>query len=95
MTTDRTDQNRPKQNRPEQTSTEKNRTEQYRTRQNRTDQDKHPDTETSHKHVSVVGIEPTAMDSESRVAAHCVSRPSKFVVGSVFLDQGALGTLVA
>ncbi|CAH2236135.1 jg17650 [Pararge aegeria aegeria] len=36
--------------------------------------DKHPDTEkhscSSHKHSPVVGIEPTALDSESRVAAH-------------------------
>ncbi|CAH2241055.1 jg26699, partial [Pararge aegeria aegeria] len=36
---------------------------------------KHPDTEkhscSSHQHFPVVGIEPTALDSESRVAAHC------------------------
>ncbi|CAH2207735.1 jg27157, partial [Pararge aegeria aegeria] len=44
-------------------------------------QDKHPDTGkhscSAHKHVPVVGIEPTAMDSESRIAAHCTSRPSR------------------
>ncbi|CAH2210223.1 jg21808 [Pararge aegeria aegeria] len=42
---------------------------------------KHPDTEkhlcSSHKHFPVVGIEPTALGSESRVAAHCASRPSQ------------------
>ncbi|CAH2253846.1 jg22179 [Pararge aegeria aegeria] len=31
----------------------------------------------SHKHFPIVGIEPTALDSESRVAAHCANRPSK------------------
>ncbi|CAH2217217.1 jg18817, partial [Pararge aegeria aegeria] len=40
---------------------------------------KHPDSEkhscSSHKHLPVVGIEPTATESESRVAAHCASRP--------------------
>ncbi|CAH2268036.1 jg10224 [Pararge aegeria aegeria] len=43
--------------------------------------DKHPDTEkyscSSHKHHPVVGIERTAMDSDSRVAVYCTSRPSK------------------
>ncbi|CAH2233014.1 jg701 [Pararge aegeria aegeria] len=41
---------------------------------------KHPVTEkhscSSHKHFPVVEIEPTALDSESRVAAHCASQPS-------------------
>ncbi|CAH2239479.1 jg21486 [Pararge aegeria aegeria] len=31
----------------------------------------------SHKHFPAVGIEPTALDSESRVAAHCATRPSR------------------
>ncbi|CAH2234741.1 jg20968 [Pararge aegeria aegeria] len=42
---------------------------------------KHPDTEknsfSSHKHFPVVGIVPTAFDSESRVAANCANGPSK------------------
>ncbi|CAH2243976.1 jg25388 [Pararge aegeria aegeria] len=44
--------------------------------------DKHPDTEkhscSSHKHFPVVGIESTTLESESRVAAHCATRPSKW-----------------
>ncbi|CAH2242586.1 jg14122 [Pararge aegeria aegeria] len=43
--------------------------------------DKHPDTEkhscSLHKHSPVVGIETTALDLESRVSAHCATRPSK------------------
>ncbi|CAH2267401.1 jg27584 [Pararge aegeria aegeria] len=35
----------------------------------------------------VVGIEPTALDSESRVAAHCASRPS-IIYGKLEFSQG-------
>ncbi|CAH2234159.1 jg9040 [Pararge aegeria aegeria] len=49
--------------------------------------DKHPDTEkhscSSHKHSPVVGIDPTAWDSESRVAAHCATRPSMCVLSNL------------
>ncbi|CAH2239092.1 jg22488, partial [Pararge aegeria aegeria] len=43
-------------------------------------EDKHTDAEnkscSSHKYCPVVGIEPTVLGSESRVAAHCANRPS-------------------
>ncbi|CAH2227395.1 jg20782, partial [Pararge aegeria aegeria] len=62
---------------------------------------KHPDTEkhscSSHKHSPVVGIEPTAMDSESRVAAHCATQPSNDDIQRVNENQNntsqALDTL--
>ncbi|CAH2232188.1 jg12346 [Pararge aegeria aegeria] len=42
--------------------------------------DKRQDTEkhscSSHKHLPVVGVEPTALETESRVAAHCANRCS-------------------
>ncbi|CAH2256885.1 jg11026 [Pararge aegeria aegeria] len=44
--------------------------------------DKYPEAKktlwSSHKHFPAVGIEPAALDSESRVAAHCANRLSKF-----------------
>ncbi|CAH2242631.1 jg8462 [Pararge aegeria aegeria] len=52
---------------------------------------KHPDTEkhssSSHKYFPVVGIEPKALDSESKVAAHCANRLLTTMVVSTLLTQ--------
>ncbi|CAH2218000.1 jg21851 [Pararge aegeria aegeria] len=59
------------------------------------DDDRHPDTKKhycpSHKHIPAVGIEPTADDEAgSRIAAHCVNRPSikKYIASASGVHRG-------